>query len=130
MPIVLPLRSVSVLMPLFEARRGACSRHGAGGDLDVEPAFQRLQPAQRHADAAVGLARGDGLEQLLGRTAEIDQLDVEIVLLEVALLLRDCDADGADGRGVPGELQRPLLRQHDRRAERGRQIAGSNFGAC
>ena len=52
----------------------------AGRDLDVEAVLQRLQPAQRHADAGISLAGRDRLEQLVGRAAEIDQLDVEIVL--------------------------------------------------
>ena len=34
----------------------------AGRDLDVEAAFQRLQPAQGHADAGVGLGGRDRLE--------------------------------------------------------------------
>ena len=78
---------------------------------------------------ASALAGGDGFQQLVGRAAEVDQLDVEIVPREVALLLGDGDADRANGGGVPGELDRTLLRQHDRRAERGAADGGiDQFG--
>ncbi len=71
---------------------------GARGDLDVKALLQRFQPAQRHADAAIGLAGRDGFQQRFGRGAEVDQFDVEPVFLEDALLLRDEHRRQADGR--------------------------------
>ena len=93
-----------------------------GGDVDVEALLQRLQPAQRHADAGIRLAGGDRLEELVGRAAEIDQLDLEIVLGEDAALIGDRHTDGADRIGVPGQLQltRRTVRDSDRR---GRDMA-------
>ena len=58
---------------------------GARGDLDVKALLQRLQPAQRHAEPGIALAGGDRFQQLVGRTAVIDEFDVEIVLLEKAV---------------------------------------------
>ena len=78
---------------------------GAGGDLDVEALLQRLQPAQRHAEPGIALAGRDRLEQLVGRAGVIDQFDVEIVLLEEAVLDGDRHRREADRAGVPGQLQ-------------------------
>jgi len=75
---------------------------GPGGDLDVKSLLQRLQPAQGHAEAGIGLARGDGFQQLIGRTAVIDQFDVEIVLLEEAVIDRDRKRREAHRAGIPG----------------------------
>ena len=35
---------------------------GAGGDLDIKPLLQRLQPAQGHTKTRVGLAGRDGFQ--------------------------------------------------------------------
>lgn len=78
---------------------------GAGGDLDVKPLLQRLQPAQRHAEAGVALSGRDRLEQLVGRAGIVDELDVEIVLLEEAVLDGDRHGREADGAGIPRQFQ-------------------------
>jgi hypothetical protein len=99
-----------------------------GGDAHVKALFQRLEPAQRHADAGVGLAGRDRLQQLIRRAAEVDQLDGKVALLEVALGLRDGDADGADRAGVPGQpqvLARPL---HHGERHLGRGVADRRRG--
>ena len=77
----------------------------AGGDLDIKTLLQRLQPAQRHAEAGVALAGRDGLQQLVGRARVVDQLDVEIVLFEEALIDRHRDRRQADRTGIPGQFQ-------------------------
>ncbi len=79
---------------------------GPGGDLDVEALLQRLEPTQRHADAAVRLAGGDGLQQRLGRGTEVHDLDLKPVFLEYAMVLRNKDRGKADRRCVRGEPER------------------------
>ena len=80
-----------------------------GHDAHVEALLQRLEPAQRHPDPGIGLARGNRLEQGLGRAREIDELDVEPVLDEDATLVGRRQWRAADGPGVPGELERLQL---------------------
>ena len=92
---------------------------GGGGDADVESLLQRFQPAQRHADPGIGLAGGNRLQQLIGGTAEVDQLDVQVALFEKAFLHRDRNVDHADRGGVPGQFQGPLVRDHRDRHGRG-----------
>jgi len=74
---------------------------GAGGDLDVKALLQRLQPAQRHAETRVALPGRDRLEQLVGRAGIVDQLDVEIVFLEEAVLDGHGHGRKAHGTGIP-----------------------------
>jgi hypothetical protein len=78
---------------------------GAGGDLDVKTLLKRLQPAQRHAETRIGLAGRDRLQQLVGRAAVIDQLDVEILLLEETMIDGDGERREADRAGIPGQFQ-------------------------
>ena len=73
----------------------------AGGDLDIKALLQRLQPAQRHAEAGVALAGGDRFQQLISRAAVVHELDVEILLLEEALVDRNRQRRQADGAGIP-----------------------------
>ena len=61
------------------------------------------------------LAGRDRLQQLVGRTAVIDQLDVEIVLLEESVIDRDRQRRETDRAGVPGQFQLPR-RAGERRA--------------
>ena len=74
---------------------------GAGGDLDVKALLQRLQPAQSHAEPGIAFPRRDRLEQLVGRAGIVDELDVEIVLLEEAVLDGDRHRREAHRAGVP-----------------------------
>ena len=74
----------------------------AGGDPNIEPLLQWLEPAQRHANAGIRLAGRNRLQQLLGDTTEIDQIDIEIVLGEDAPLLRDRRSRRADRARKPG----------------------------
>src|SRR5882724_2686735 len=67
---------------LVDARIGArqnphAAAMGAGGDLDIKTLLERLQPAQRHAETGIGFAGRNGFQQLVGRAAVVDQLDVE-----------------------------------------------------
>src|SRR3954447_7497805 len=78
---------------------------GAGGNLDVKALLERLQPAQRHPEPGIALAGRDGLEQLVGRTGIVDELDVEIVLLEETVLDRDWYRGETDRAGIPGQLE-------------------------
>jgi hypothetical protein len=78
---------------------------GAGGDLDIKTLLKRLQPAQRHAETCIGLAGRDRLQQLVGRAAVIDQLDVEILLLKESMVDGDGERREADRAGIPGQFQ-------------------------
>ena len=78
---------------------------GAGRDLDVKSLLQRLEPAQRHAEPGVALAGRDGLQQLIGRAAVVDEFDVEILLLEETVVDGDRHRRKAHRAGVPGEFQ-------------------------
>ena len=123
---ILPLRSASLSTPEFGARQHAhAAAMGAGHDLDVKALLQRLQPAQRHAEAGVGLAGGDGFKQLVGRTAVVDELDVEILLLEEAVVDRDRHRRKAHGAGVPRQLQ--LARRARQRCRIRRRPADREF---
>ena len=77
----------------------------AAGDLDVEAHLQRLEPAQRHAHTGICLAGRDRLQQGLGGGAEIDELDLQPMLRQNALLLCHRDGRGADGGRIPGKRQ-------------------------
>jgi hypothetical protein len=76
-----------------------------GDDLDVKALLQRLQPAQRHADAGIGFAGRNRFQQLIGRTAEIDQFNIEILLGEKPLI--DCHRQlhRAHRAGIPRYFQ-------------------------
>ena len=65
-------------------------------DLDVKPLFERLEPAQCHAKAGIGFTGRDGLQQLVGGAAVVDEFDVEILLLEKAVVDRDRHRREAD----------------------------------
>ena len=113
---------------------------GSGGDLDVKALLQRLQPAQRHAEPRIGLAGRDRLQQLVRRAAVIDQFDVEIVLLENAVIDRNRQRREADRAGVPGQFQFPRRACERRRIGSGpadrkfrevdRRVAARNGKAC
>ena len=103
---ILPLRSASLSTPEFGLRQHAhAAAMRAGGDLDVKALLQRLQPAQRHAEAGVGFAGRDGLQQLVGGAAVVDEFDVEVMLLEEAVVDRDWHRREADRAGIPRKLQ-------------------------
>ena len=87
-----------------------------GRDFDVKPLLQRFQPAQRHAEAGIGLAGSDRFQELVGRTAVIDEFDVEIVLLEKAVVDRHGNRREANRAGIPREFQ------FARRAYNGRRV--------
>jgi hypothetical protein len=91
----------------FRAEQSEAAAVDARGEANVETLFERLEPAQRHADAGVGLAGCDRFQQLLGRTAEIDEVDVEIVLGKNPALLGDRRRCRADGGCVPGKVEVP-----------------------
>ena len=78
---------------------------GARRNLDVKSLLQRLQPAQRHAEPRVRFAGRNRLQQLVGRTAVIDQLDIEIVLLENSVVDRNRQRRETDRAGVPRQFQ-------------------------
>jgi hypothetical protein len=107
---------------LVDARIGArehahAAAVGSGRDLDVESLLQRLQPAQRHAETSVSLAGGDRFQQLIGRTAVVDQLDIQILLLEKAVIDGDGERRKADRAGVPGQFQLARRPRERRRVE-------------
>ena len=77
----------------------------SGRDLDVEPLLQRLQPAQRHPKPRIALAGRDGFEQLVRRATIIEEFDIEVLLLEEAIVDRDRNRSQADGARIPGETQ-------------------------
>ena len=99
---------------------------GSGGELHVEALLQRLQPAQRHPDAGVGLAGGNRLQQHVRRVAEVNELHVEIVFTEDLLLLRDGNRRQAHRAFVNRQLDFVRLRQAQGRvfltARHGRHI--------
>jgi hypothetical protein len=66
----------------------------AGGDPNVKALLQRLEPAQSQPETGIRLAGRNRLQQLIGRSAEIDKFNIEIVL-------------GENGRGGVGAL--PLV---------------------
>ena len=70
-------------------------------DLDVKSLLQRLQPAQRHAEARIGFSGGNGFQQLVGRAAIVDQFDVEVLLLEETVVDRHRERRKADRAGIP-----------------------------
>jgi hypothetical protein len=76
----------------------------AGGDPNVKALLQRLEPAQSQPETGIRLAGRNRLQQLVGRSAEIDKFDIEIVLGENSAFL--CDRRGRrTGRiRIPGEL--------------------------
>jgi hypothetical protein len=76
----------------------------AGGDADVESLLEWLQPTERHSDAGVGLAGRNRLQQLLGRTAEIDEINIEVVLGKNSPLLCYRGGGCADGVRIPSQL--------------------------
>jgi hypothetical protein len=80
---------------------------GAGGDLDIKTLLERLQPAQSHAEAGIGFAGRNGFQQLVGRAAVVDQLDVEILLLEESMIDGDGKRREADCASIPGQFQFP-----------------------
>ncbi|MNL48872.1 hypothetical protein D3C87_1717580 [compost metagenome] len=89
---------------------------GTGGELDVEALLQGLEPAQRHADAGIGLAGGDGFEQDFGGIAKVDQFHIEVVLLEKSLPMGDDHRRQAHRIEVDRQLQRPRRVQTDKLA--------------
>src|SRR3954447_12254285 len=92
---------------------------GAGGNLDVKALLERLQPAQRHAETGIALAGRDGLEQLVGRTGIVDELDVKIMLLEEAVVDGDRHRGETDSARVPGQLELARGAGERRRIRRG-----------
>ena len=95
---------------LFDAGTGTrqhahAAAMGARRDLDVKPLLQRFQPAQRHPEPGIALAGGDRFQELVGRAAVIDEFDVEIVLLEKAVLDRNRNRREANRAGIPREFQ-------------------------
>jgi len=95
---------------LLHAGIGACQHaHAAAmrarGDLDVEALLQRLEPAQRHPESGVALAGRDGLQQLVGRAAIIDEFHIQILLLEESVVDGDRDRRQAYGARIPREPQ-------------------------
>src|SRR6516165_10018291 len=93
----------------------------ACSDLDVKALLQRLGPAQRHTETGVALASCDRLQKLVGRAAVVDELDVEILLLEKAIV--DCDWQWGEAHCpcIPGQFQ--LARQAGQRRRIGRGSA-------
>ena len=107
-PHDLALEVGELVEPRIRARQNAhAAAMGARRNLDVKSLLQRLQPAQRHAEARIRLAGRNRLQQLVGRTAVIDQLDIEIVLLENAVVDRNRQRRETDRAGVPGQFQLP-----------------------
>ena len=73
------------------------------GQLHVEALLQRLQPAQRHADARVCLAARKQLQQLIAGSRKVDPFDLEIVPREVAVQIGSRNSSVADRIRVPAE---------------------------
>ena len=77
----------------------------AGRDPNVKALLQRLEPAQRQPQTGIRLAGRNRLQQLVGRSAEIDKFDVEIVLGENTPFFCNRRSDGAGRVRIPGELE-------------------------
>lgn len=90
---------------------------GAGGDLDVEALLKGLQPAQRHAET--------GIEELIGRAGVVDELDIEILLLEEAVIDGHGQRRQADRTCIPRQLQ--FARGTSQRRRAGRRLAQREF---
>jgi len=86
---------------------------GAGGQLDVEPLFERLEPTQRHTDAGISFACCNRFQQHFSGVAEVDQLDLQIVLFEEALAVGDHHRRQADRVQIDCKLQRARLIEAD-----------------
>ena len=76
-----------------------------GGDLNIEPLLQWLEPTQGQPQTGIRLAGRNRLQQLIGRTAEIEEFDIEVVLGEDALLFCDRCSDRAGRVRISGELE-------------------------
>ena len=76
-----------------------------GGDADVETLLQRLEPAQGQPQTGIRLASRNCLQQLIGRTAEVDEFDIDIVLGKDAAFFCDRCCDRAGRVRIPGELE-------------------------
>lgn len=75
----------------------------AADELDIQPRLQRLDPAVDQARARIGLARGQRLQQLVGRAAPVQQLHVQAVALEEAALQRHGNGRMAEAGLAPGK---------------------------
>src|SRR5258708_19184339 len=91
---------------------------GSSGDLDVKALLEQFQPAQCHAEPGYLLASGDRCRESIGRSTVVHQLDVQVLLLEKAVVDGDGKRREADCAGVPGQFQ------FSRRAGRRRRIGG------
>ena len=63
----------------------------ARGETDLQSLLQRLQPLEGEADAGISLSGGDLLEDLILGTAEVHDLHIQAMLVEVAAM--HCDRD-------------------------------------
>ena len=119
---------------VFSRQQVQTAAVGPGGELDVKALLQRLQPAQRHPDAGVGLAGGNRLQQHVRRVAEVNELHVEIVFTEDLLLLGDGNRRQAHRAFVNRQLDFIRLRQAQRRmffpARHGRHIVSPKRQGC
>jgi hypothetical protein len=123
---------------LVDSGTGTCQHAhaaamGARRDLDVKPLLQWLQPAQRHPEPGIALAGGDRFQQLVGRAAVVDEFDVEIVLLEKAVLDRDRNRRKANRAGIPREFQfarRACNRRRIRRRPADWKLGEVDCGRC
>src|SRR5258707_1849676 len=103
----------------IRARRNAhAATMGSSGDLDVRALLERFQPAQWHAEPGICLASRDSFQELICRSTVVHQLDVQVLLLEKAVVDGDGKRREADCAGVPGQFQ------FSRRAGRRRRIGG------
>src|SRR5260221_9208903 len=103
----------------IRARQNAhAATMGSSGDLDVKALLDRFQPAQCHAEPGICLASRDSFQELICRSTVVHQLDVQVLLLEKAVVDGDGKRREADCAGVPGQFQ------FSRRAGRRWRIGG------
>src|ERR1700733_11608537 len=77
----------------------------ACGDLDVKTLLQRLEPAQRHAESGFRLASRNRFQQLVGRSGKIVEFDIEVLLLEKAMIDPGRNGRETHRARIPRQLQ-------------------------
>ena len=102
-----------------------------GGDPNVEALLQRLEPAQGQPQTGIRLAGRNRLQQLIGRTTEIEEFDIEVMLVENAAFFCDRRGDSAGRVRIPSELELTrwsLQLFADRRGAANKRVAGNIRG--
>ena len=104
----------------------------ASGEPNVEALLQRLEPAQGQSQTGIRLASRNRLQQLIGRTSEVEEFDIEIMLGEDTVFFCDRGGDRARRVRIPGELDLTRRALQLFAARRGAVNKGParNLGGC